>query len=250
MSLPVPHPRPLLLAALLLAPGIATAQISRSKAVVADPGPRTLEVLRPPSAGATLEQPLAAPTNLTVTPAATTASLRWDAVPGVVGYLVTRTSRLYGTIQQTPTPLTATSFTDVSQQFDPRYLHTYGVSAVYPGGRYAAATVSYYPPPASVGYPQHYGNRYVGATGWTTTWTAVPEATGYVVHYQLHMTNGGNAYWNVDTTFAVAAPATTHSLGEWNGQPGLYGNAPTAIRSTAVSAVFPNGGRSAATPAR
>lgn len=241
---------PILLAALLLVPGIATAQISKRNPVLADPAARTPQVYTLPAAGATLEQPPAPPANLTLTPAATTVSLRWDPAPAAVGYLVSRTSKLYGTIQQTPTPLTGTSFTDVSQQFDPRYLHTYAVTAVHPGGRYAVASVSHYPAPASVGYPVHYGNRYVGATGWTTTWTAVPEASGYVVHYQLHMTNGGNAYWNVATTFAVAAPTTKHSLGEWNGQPGLYGNAPTAIRSTAVSATFPNGGRSAATPAR
>lgn len=81
---------------------------------------------------ATLERPLPAPTNLTLTPAGTSASLRWDPVPGATSYLVTRTSALYGTIQQTPTPISSTSFTDVSQQFDPRYLHTYRVSAVYP----------------------------------------------------------------------------------------------------------------------
>jgi hypothetical protein len=248
MSLPVLHPHQLVLAALLLAPGFATAQISKGNAVVGQPAARRIEVLRPPAAGATVEQPLAAPANLTLTPAATSATLRWDPVPGAVGYIVTRTTRLYGSIQQTPTPITATSFTDVSQQFDPRHVYTYGVSAVYPGGRYAMATVSHFPAPASVGYPQHYGNRYVGATGWT--WTAGPEATGYLVHYNLQLTNGGNLYWNVDTTFAVAAPTTKHDLSEWNGQAGLYGNAPTAIRSTAVSAVFPNGGRSAPTPAR
>jgi hypothetical protein len=195
--------------------------------------------------GATLERPLPAPTNLALTPAGTSASLRWDPVPGATGYLVTRTSALYGTIQQTPTPISSTSFTDVSQQFDPRYLHTYRVSAVYPDGRTGAATVTYAPAPAGVS-TKHEGNRYVGATGWTTTWGAVPEATGYVVRYQLYMTNGLNAYWTVDTSIVVAAAPTSHYVGEWNGLRGV-GNAPTAIRSAAVSAVFANGARSSAT---
>jgi hypothetical protein len=213
-------------------------------AVIARPTTPTT-VLRQP----TLVQPLAGPTNLTVTPAGIEATVRWDPVPGVTGYLVTRTSAQSGTIQQTPTPITSTSFTDVSQQFDPRYLHTYQVLAVYPDGRSGASTVTYLPPPPRVSLPQHVGNRYVGATGWNTTWVAVPEATGYAVRYQLDMTDGNNAYWLVDTTFVVAAPATSHWVGEWNGLKGL-GNAPTSIRSAAVSAVFPNGARSAATPAQ
>lgn len=197
----------------------------------------------------TLVQPPAAPTNLTVTPAGLEATLRWDAVPGATGYLVTRMSALYGSIQQTPAPITSTSFTDVSQQFDPRYLHTYSVYAVHSDGRSGMATVTYAPPPPSVSHPQHVGNRYVGATGWNTTWTAVPEAKSYVVRYQMRMTNGGNAYWTVDTSFAVQAPATTHYVGEWNGL-ALLGNAPVGINSVAVSAVFANGARSAPTVPR
>lgn len=236
MSIPIPKPHPALLAALLLAPAIATAQISRRSAVVADPAGKSLEALP-------------APANLTLTPAGTSASLRWDPVPGATGYLVARTSARYGTIQQTPTPLSSTSFTDVSQQFDPRYLHTYRVIAVYPDGRTGAATVTYLPAPASVSLPQRAGNQNVGATGWTTTWAAVPEATAYVVRYGMHMTNGLNAYWNIDTSVVVSAPTTSHYVGEWNGQH-TGGNAPTGILSAAVSAVFANGTRSSATPAR
>lgn len=215
-------------------------QIERSPAIATPISPRIVT-------SPTIVAPPAAPTNLTVTPAGTEATLRWDPVPGATGYLISRMSRLYGNIQQTPHPITGTSFTDISQQFDPRYLHTYTVYAVYPDGRNGMASVTYAPPPPSVSYPQHVGNRYVGATGWNTSWTGVPEATSYAVRYQLHMTNGGNAYWNVDTTFNVAAPATSHYLGEWNGQPGLYGNAPVAINSVAVSALFANGARSSPT---
>jgi hypothetical protein len=249
MSLSIPKPSPTLLAALVLAPAIATAQVSRRSDAVAAPTGRTLPMSSPTATGATLAQPLPAPTNLAVTPSGTSAALRWDAVPGATGYVVSRTSARYGTVQQTPTPLTTTSFTDVSQQFDPGFLHTYVVSAVYPDGRMGAATVVYLPPPASVARPLREGNQNIGATGWRTRWTAVPEATGYVVRYQMQLTNGLNAYWNVDTSFAVSAPTTEHWVGEWNGSKGL-GNAPTRINSAAVSAVFPNGGRSAATSAR
>ncbi len=175
-----------------------------------------------------MERPLPAPTNLTLTPAGTSASLRWDPVPDATGYLVTRTSALYGTIQQTPTPISSPSFTDVSQQFDPRYLHTYRVSVVYPDGRTGASTVMSLPAPASVSPPHWDGNRYTTGSGWTTKWAAVPEATTYVVRYQMQMTNGLNAYWWVDTSIVVAAPTTSHYVGEWNGLRGL-GNAPTAF---------------------
>jgi hypothetical protein len=195
----------------------------------------------------TLVQPLAGPANLTVTPAATSASLRWDAVPGASGYLISRTSALYGTIQQTPTPLTGTSFTDVSQQFDPRYLHTYKVNAVYPDGRASASTVTYLPAPASVTRPQWGGNSNLSTSGWTTKWAAVPEATGYVVRYQIRETNGLNAYRTVDTSVVVAPPATSHFVREYNGTKGFFG--PVGVNSAAVSAVFANDARSAATAA-
>lgn len=201
--------------------------------------------LTPITTGATLQRPLRGPANLTLTPAATSATLQWDSVPGATGYLVERTSALYGTIQQTPTPISSTSYSDVSQQFDPRYLHTYRVSAVYPDGRAGVSTVTYAPAPASA-RTLHEGNPYAGATGWRTTWPAVSEATGYAVRYQLQMTNGLNAFWTVDTTVVVAAPTTSDYVGEWNGLHGV-GNAPTAIRSAAVSAIFANGARSSAT---
>lgn len=76
----------------------------------------------------------------------------------------------------------------------------------------------------------------------------MPEATGYVVRYEMRMTNGLNAYWTVDTSIVVAAPTTSHYVAEWNGLRG-FGNAPTGIRSAAVSAVFANGARSSATAA-
>jgi hypothetical protein len=216
-------------------------QVERGAVIARPDRPTTLRK-------ATLVQPPAAPTNLTVTPAATEASLRWDPVPGATGYRVTRMNALYGSILQTPNPITSTSFTDVSQQFNPRYLYTYSVYAVHPDGRAGIATVTYLPAPASVSRPQHVGNRYaVGWAGWNTTWTAVPEATGYVVRYQLWQTNGWNVYRTVDSSIVVAAPTTTHYVGEYNGLQGFFGT--VLIKSSAVSAVFANGARSAATPA-
>jgi hypothetical protein len=145
-------------------------QVDRGAVIVKPDMPTTL---RQP----TLVKPLAGPANLTVTPAGIEATLRWDSVPGVKGYLVTRTSA-QGNIQQTPTPITSTSFTDVSQQFNPRYTFTYGVIAVYPDGRGATSTVTYLPPPATVSRPQWGGSCYGSGAGWTTNWTGVPEATG------------------------------------------------------------------------
>lgn len=217
-------------------------------------GQRTASpILRPAPTGLTLEQPLAAPANLTVTPGATQASLRWDAVIGATGYLVTRTSALYGTIQQTPTPITATTFTDVSQQFDPRYIHTYKVMAVYPDGRYSPAEVKYLPPPATVSFPRFSGECYGNGIIYTTTWAAVPEATSYVVRYKMYLVqfanNSGNAngYSTIDTLVTVPVSPTSHSVRTNGACP--YGNIfyvwlPKSIDAATVSAVFANGARS------
>jgi hypothetical protein len=217
-------------------------QVDRG-AVIARPTIPTT-VLRQP----TLVQPLAGPANLTVTPAPTEASLRWDSVPGVKGYLVTRFSALYGNIQQTPTPITGTSFTDVTQQFNPRYLFTYSVIAVYPDGRGATSTVTYLPAPASVTRPQWGGNCYGSGAGWTTNWAAVPEATGYVVRYKLRQTNGWNVYRTVDTSIVVPASPTSHYVREYCSPiGGIFGT--VGVENPAVSTIFANGARSAATAA-
>lgn len=218
------------------------AQVDRRTAISRPIGPAPSS---PSRAGATLELPLAAPANLTLTHDGASVSLHWSPAPGAMGYLVTRTSAFYGTIQQTPRPIGGTSFTDVSQQFDPRYLHTYRVSAVYPDGRMSAATITHLPAPARVA--TRWGALNASQSGWTTSWGGVPEATGYVVRYTMRLTNGLNAFWSVDTSVVVAAPGTTHVVYEHNGIKGF--NGPVGIQSSAVSAVFADGARSPATAA-
>ena len=213
-------------------------------------------ISRPPLTTLSIEQPLAAPANVTVTPSGTQATLRWDAVPGATGYLITRTSALYGTIQQTPTPITATTFTDVSQQFDSRYLFTYKVMAVYPDGRYAATEVSYLPAPASVSFPAPSGGCYDVGPRYTTTWSAVPEATSYIVRYKIAMTTTsspgslGMYIGSIDTLVTVPAPRTSDYMLTYGGT--CYGNivglpTPSRIDAATVAAVFANGKRSAET---
>lgn len=209
----------------------------------------TSPIVRPPTLGATLQLPLAAPTNLTVTPAATSASLRWDAVSGATGYLVERTSAMYGNIIQTPTPIASTSFTDVSQQFDPRYLHTYRVMAVYPDGRYGASTVTYLPPPPRVSYPAYGGSCYGGWAGWTMQWTGVPEATGYVVSYKMSRKNDLNAWYSVDTTIVVGASPTSHFVDAYCTGRVAWVFQTTGVDNAAVASLFAGGARSAPTPA-
>ena len=218
---------------------------------------RTAIIEKPPISPTLLQQlPLAAPANLTLTPAATSASLRWDPVSGATGYLVTRTTALYGTIQQTPTPITSTSFTDVSQQFDPRYIFTYKVMAVYPDGRYAAAEVTYLPPPATVSFPKWSGQCYGAGIIYTTTWAQVPEATGYVIRYLIRLVsytnNNGTATGLdiVDTLVTVPASPTSHVVRTNGACP--YGNIfgvliPKSVDAATVSAVFANGAKSAET---
>lgn len=193
-----------------------------------------------------VEPPLAAPANLTVTPMGTNVALRWDAASGAKGYMVQRTSRMHGNIIQTQSPITATSFTDISQHFDPRYVFTYQVSAVYPDGRYASSSASYFPAPTNVqiAWTAPATNYY----GWNTTWNTVPEAISYSVKYRMALKSytgatslysWGTATWtDADTTFVVAAPKTNHFV---YGQQGSV-----QVKTVAVSALFANGGRSAA----
>jgi hypothetical protein len=155
---------------------------------------------------------------------------------------------MYGTIQQTPTPITATSFTDGSQQFDPRYIHTYRVSAVFPGGKYAPSSVKYLPPPPSVKHPAYGGGcTTIGWAGFTTTWAAVPEATGYVLRYKMHMDNGWNVTYSVDTAVVVGAAPQSHYVGQKcpGSAPGYFGV--SLITEVAIYALFADGSRSAPT---
>lgn len=194
-----------------------------------------------------LVPPLPGPANLALTPGATMASLRWDAAPGAIGYMVTRSSALYGQTPLMNTPITGTSFTDVTQHFDPRYLHTYTVLAVFADGRNGASSVTHLPAPSGVSTVYNAAAYACGPASFTTRWTAVPEATSYAVQYRLSLTDGRNYLsGRVDSAFTVAAPTASHTIAAY--RPGCEQAGPTAVQA-AVAAIFPNGARSAATAA-
>ena len=216
---------------------------------------RTAITIEKPAISGMTIVPVAAPANLSVTPAGTQATVRWDAVSGATGYMVSRTSAMYGTVQQTAAPITSTTFTDISQQFDSRYTFTYKVMAVAADGRYAASEVTYWPAPATVSFPRWGGNCGGGSMWYTTTWSPVPEASGYIIRYLIHKVYEDRygavvTGENVDTLVTVPASTTRHQV-QTNG-PCHFGNItgnmiPYSVDAATVTAVFPSGAKSAET---
>jgi hypothetical protein len=99
----------------------------------------------------TLVRPLAGPTNLTATGTPAIARLRWDTVPGVIGYHVSRTDPAGATVKLTTDAITtSTSFEDLSGRVKPGLAYTYHVTAAYPNDGAGTAEVSFTPPAPAV----------------------------------------------------------------------------------------------------
>ena len=143
--------------------------------------------------GAQIGNVLLPPPNLAVSGSNREANLRWDAVPGATGYVVTRIDGTHGAITLTPSPIGATSLQDTSGPFHFRLPITYRVISAYPGGVSGLASEVTYaaPPPAptnarvtQVTNPNavagaHSGLDYLG--NWSLSWDATPGASRIVI---------------------------------------------------------------------
>ncbi len=178
-----------LMACLLLgAAGPIHAQIQRA------PGRLPLANLPPRTSGETIVTPAPAqpgPANLSVTGSPTEATIRWEAVPGATGYMVTRTDAIHGAIVMTQSPITATSLQDGSGRFDFRAPITYRVLAVYPGGQYGATETTFalpIPGPTNAFFTgDKHGPRVL-------SWTAAPSASGYVLKRRVIRSRYDSSY--------------------------------------------------------
>jgi hypothetical protein len=93
---------------------------------------------------------LAGPANLSVTGTPAMASLRWDTLPGAIGYNVSRSDPAGTTVRLTPGAITPTSYQDQSGGIKPGNQYRYHVTAAYPDDGAGTAEVSFTPPPAAV----------------------------------------------------------------------------------------------------
>jgi hypothetical protein len=121
---------------------------------------------------------LAGPANLSVTGTPAMASLRWDTLPGAIGYNVSRTDPAGTTVRLTPSAITSTSFQDQSGGIKPGVQYRYNVTAAYPDGGAGTADVSFTPPPAAA--PAWL--RVEPSTAPTAlVWAPVPDAGAYQI---------------------------------------------------------------------
>jgi hypothetical protein len=126
----------------------------------------------------TLRPFLAGPANLSVTGTSAMASLRWDTLPGAIGYNVGRTDPAGTTVRLTPSAITSTSFQDQSGGIKPGIQYRYNVTAAYPDDGAGTAEVSFTPPAAAV--PAWL--RVEPATAPTAlVWAPVPDAGAYQI---------------------------------------------------------------------
>jgi hypothetical protein len=139
----------------------------------------TTAVTLDPERKLTLVQPLAGPTNLTASGTPAIARLRWDTLPGVIGYHVSRTDPTGVTVKLTTDAITAnTFFEDQSGGVKPGLAYTYHVTAAYPNDGFGTAEVSFTPPAPAV--PAWV--RVVTQSGQNAlAWASVPDAGSYQI---------------------------------------------------------------------
>jgi hypothetical protein len=171
----------------------------------------------------TLLRPMAAPTNIIATGTPATASLRWDAPPGAIGYHVSRTDAAGATVRLTANAIAGTSFEDLSGGVKPGFAYTYNVTAAYPNGGVGTAQVSFTPPaaavPDSVRVEPRGGER-------ALVCAPVPGAASYQiieswtqpVYYTVYSGDGTSSrvearYDYMIRTHVVAAPQSSLPLG-------------------------------------
>jgi hypothetical protein len=127
----------------------------------------------------TLLQPMAGPTNLTATGTPAIARLRWDTLPGVIGYHVSRTDPAGATVKLTTDAITAnTFFEDQSGGVKPGLAYTYHVTAAYPNDGTGTAEVSFTPPAPAV--PAWVRIEPQGGQS-ALVWAPVPDAGSYQI---------------------------------------------------------------------
>jgi hypothetical protein len=171
----------------------------------------------------TLLRPMAAPTNLAVTGTPATASLRWDAAPGAIGYYVSRTDAAGATVRLTANAIGATGFEDVSGGIKPGIAYTYHVTAAHPNGGVGTAEVSFTAPAAAV--PAWVRLEPRGSES-ALVWALVPGAASYPIieswtqpaYYTVYSADGKSStvqtrYDYMTRTHVVAAPQSSLSLG-------------------------------------
>ena len=121
---------------------------------------------------------LAGPANLTVSGTPAMASLRWDTLPGAIGYNVSRTDPAGTTVRLTATTIGSTLFQDQSGGIKPGNTYQYHVTAAYPDDGVGTADVSFTPPAAAVPAWLHLepqGDKYA------LVWATVPDAASYQI---------------------------------------------------------------------
>jgi hypothetical protein len=180
----------------------------------------------------TLMRPMAGPTNLTASGTPAIARLRWDTLPGVIGYHVSRTDPAGVTVKLTTDAITAnTFFEDQSGGVKPGLTYTYHVTAAYPNDGAGTAEVSFTPPapavPAWVRIEPQSGHS-------ALVWAPVPDAGSYQiiegwmvpvyhdVYAPVTLPNGRTTwtyqrvhtgYQSVNQNYAVAAPQSSLPIG-------------------------------------
>jgi hypothetical protein len=164
-----------------------------------------------------LALPMAGPTNLTAAGTPAMASLRWDTVPGAIGYHVSRADPAGGTVRLTTDPTTATRFEDKSGGVKPGTTYIYHVTAAYPDGA-GTADVSFTPPtpavPAWVRIEPQGGQRALvwapvadaGSYQITETWTVPIYKTVSIPVYRV----GGTTWTTTTVQSGFQAVSGTH----------------------------------------
>ena len=121
---------------------------------------------------------LAGPGNLTVSGTPALAILRWDTLPGAIGYNVSRGDPSGTTVRLTPAAINSTFFQDGSGGIKPGNTYLYHVTAAYPGDGVGTADVSYTPPAPAVPASLHLEPR---GSDYALLWATVPDAGSYQI---------------------------------------------------------------------
>ncbi len=206
-------PTTTVLAALLLVPAIATAQIrERGTPVVHDPGKQPGTMLTPIASGPP-------PAGLTVTGTQTAATLTWTAPAGATAFDVWRAVGNQYPTKLTAAPVTTATFVDQTG-FGYGLGYSYRVESHFASGPSGSATVNFQPPPpVNPAWARANVQTVQGRKEIAVSWATVPGATRYHV------------FGPSETMFRdVAAPATSV----------VIAGVPAGTYSLAVAAVFGN----------
>ena len=174
--------------------------------------------------------PATAPGSLTGIFSGTSVMLNWNAVPGAVGYVVTRSTSPSGPFNLVMS-VTETTYTDSG--LNPALTYYYQVTAMNAAGTSPNASVTVVPPPsAPVSLSAIPGNAQV-----ILSWPSVPGVTGY---YLYRGTNSGGENTLIAANYAGTSVTDT---GVVNGTTYYY-----VVASTNANGLGPNSPEASATP--